>query len=596
MRRETSAVKAESIADHFIAISVDKWNAGSNPADLRMKRYQGYVPVNSEGRPLVHDDRWTQDDAAVRELEREIARWATPCGVSRGEGALLYMREVNHFNPRPYQEHIVRRLYIKKRLCVRSPRGAGKSAILANIILHFTTCHTPCKVPTTAGSWPQLEEFLWPEINLWARQADWGLIGMKPKVNLLNISFGGGEDGSIEKANQKAFAIRSDESSKIEGAHSENVLMAFDEAKSIEDVMFDACEGTLSHSGAYAIIVSTPGGPNGRFYDIQSRKEGYEDWEVFHITYQMQVDALEGEKKQAKIEWAAARKRQWGENSPMYKNHVLGEFADVSDEAVIPLEWVEAAVERWKIWRDAGFPEEPEWVGNAAIKTLGADIAGEGKDRTAIAHRVGYCIKQLEFAHKAKTEDTALRLMRHGATHPVVRIEVDGMGVGVYHRCCEFKRDDTEGKYANIVIESVIAGSKTHERDKSGELGFVNTRSWLWWRMRELLEPDSGYEVRLPDVPQLIGDLTTPKWELKEGTTEFKSRIAIESKKDIRKRLKGRSTDAADAVILAMASDLTAPVTEFIKVSSSVDAPGQNTFYDPEAQRQWPDWFYGRFR
>ena len=53
---------------------------------------------------------------------------------------------------------------------------------------------------------------------------------------------------------------------------------------------FDAAEGAFSSVGAdldgvgYALAISTPGEPNGRFYDIHARKPGYEDWWVRHVT------------------------------------------------------------------------------------------------------------------------------------------------------------------------------------------------------------------------------------------------------------------------------------------------------------------------
>jgi hypothetical protein len=49
--------------------------------------------------------------------------------------------------------------------------------------------------------------------------------------------------------------------------------------------------------------------------------------------------------------------------------------------------------------------------------------------------------------------------------------------------------------------------------------------------------------VCLPDTPELIGDLCTPKWKITS-----QGRIQIESKADIRKRL-SRSTDLGDACV-----------------------------------------------
>ena len=58
--------------------------------------------------------------------------------------------------------------------------------------------------------------------------------------------------------------------------------------------------------------------------------------------------------------------------------------------------------------------------------------------------------------------------------------------------------------------------------------------------------------LALPDDPELLGDLTAPKWREVAG-----GKILIEPKTDIKKRL-GRSTDVGDAVVQAMWDDTTA--------------------------------------
>jgi hypothetical protein len=583
---------SESLADHLLEISVEKWDAGAPITEIRMMRYQGQVPYDADGVSLFHDERWVTSDEALKELAREIRSWEKPDRESRGDGAVAFMREVTGFKLRPYQEEVVKRMYRNRRLCVRSPRGAGKSAIAANIIIHFLTVNNPCKIPTTAGSWAQLEEFLWPEIRLWVGRADWGLLGIKPKVNLLDMSFGDSDDDTVTST-QRAFAIRADEPEKMEGAHSENVLIVFDEAKAIEEPTFDAVEGTLSHEGAYALMISTPGNKIGRFADIQNKDGKYSDWDVMHITYQMQVDALEGAKREAKIAWAEARRRQWGEDSPMYRNHVLGEFADVDDSCIISPDHVALAVDRWKKWRDAGFPDTDEWVTNPNIRMAGADIAGQGKDRTALSHRIGYGIREIEYKHKASTMKTANTLMAESGQYPVIKIETDGIGAGVYDRCKEILETDHElpeadRVYPGVSVHPIVAGSKSTARDKSGELGFVNKRSELWWKVREMLEPDSGFHVMLPDDDDLIKELSTPKWELKDGAGEYKGRISVEKKDDIRKRLKGKSTDAADSVIIVLGDDGVEPLEVSVRVTVQVDQQTGTTFYDQAAPRQWP--------
>jgi hypothetical protein len=66
----------------------------------------------------------------------------------------------------------------------------------------------------------------------------------------------------------------------------------------------------------------------------------------------------------------------------------------------------------------------------------------------------------------------------------------------------------------------------------------------MWWKLREALDPDHNPTLALPPHPQLLGDLTAPKWFLALRG------IQVESKDEIRKRL-GRSTNVGDAVLMA---------------------------------------------
>lgn len=575
-RAAPSATEA-SLSDFFLKQTVEKWAAPPPIHEINLARYRGECRLyNPDGTAVTnwHTELTDADGNVVEVINNRMER----TGESMAEGALAFFREVTKFQPRPYQVEVVRRLFTNRRLCVRAPRKAGKSAIKANIVIYFVTVHDVCKVITTAGSWQQLEEFLWPEIHLWVGKADWTLVGRKPKVNLLDMSFGGSEDG-ITKPPARAFAIRSDEPEKMEGAHSENVLIVFDEAKVIEAPTFDAVEGTLAGDNTFALCSSTPGGPNGRFYEIQTRQRGYEDWDVMKVTTNDLIAALEGKAQEERIKWVEQRRAQWGENSAMFRNHVLAEFADVDDAAVIPLEWLEAAQERWRRWRDAGFPEE--WTRKPQIKVLAADIAGAGKDRTCFAKRIGYGVKEIEYFHQADTMKTASQIMSLGLSWPGVHIEVDGSGAPVRDRLRQIQGEGG-GMYAHVKITSIVSGGKCEKTDVSGELGFADNRSYMWWHMREMLDPTSGFDLMLPDDSILTRDLTLPTWELNGA------KIKVEKKDDIRKRNGGKSTDCGDAVIFAFADDTTQVVVQSVKVNSTTDRSTRlgATFYDPYNPRR----------
>lgn len=443
--------------------------------------------------------------------------------------------------PTFYQDEILAAIPEYGRISVRGPHGLGKTALASWAVLWFalTRDGEDWKAPTTASAWRQLTHFLWPEIRKWARRLRWDKLGRsafdgRSELLALNLKLRTGE----------AFAVASSEPALIEGAHADCLLYLFDEAKTIPAGTFDAVEGAFSNAGAdtsseaFALAVSTPGEPQGRFYEIQSRKPGFEDWKVFHVTLDDTIRA-----GRVSRDWAEQRRRQWGEQSAVYQNRVLGEFAASDGDGVIPLAWIEAANERWREWDEAGRP--------GRFVCVGVDVARSGEDKTVLALRFDYtsegnepplphpvrAIGELRRYAKQDTMETVGHIVgvlsKHGGKAVV---DVIGIGAGVVDRLREQR----------LSVAAFNASESTGKRDRSGELGFSNVRSAAWWTLRELLDPANGERVALPPDDLLTGDLTAPHWRVLSG-----GKVQVESKDDIRKRL-GRSTDDGDAVVQAL--------------------------------------------
>lgn len=432
--------------------------------------------------------------------------------------------------PTPYQLNNLDLLVEHERLCVRGPHGLGKTTTNAWAILWFALTRDAAgddwKIPTTASAWRQLTKYLWPEIHKWAKLLRWDLIGRDPftKFELLTLN--------LKLKYGEAFAVASNDPATIEGAHADQVLYIFDEAKTITAKTFDASEGAFSGAGsdtdneAYALASSTPGEPNGRFYEIQKGVAGLEDWH--HVYVKLEDTMAAGRVSE---DWANQRKRQWGEDSAVYQNRVLGEFASSEEDGVIPLSWVEAANERWLALQDEGKLEA------AALEAVGVDVARGGKDKTVIARRFGQVISELRRTSRESTMETTGRVQAAVAVNPeaIPVVDVLNMGAGVVDRMRELNRP--------VVAFNAAAGTK--RRDSTNEFGFVNCRAAAWWALREMLSPEAITEIALPPDDKLTGDLTAPRYKVMSG-----GNIQIESKDDIQKRL-GRSTDDGDAVIQA---------------------------------------------
>lgn len=425
-----------------------------------------------------------------------------------------------------YQEDILRALVREKRVAVRSPHGAGKTALAAWVILWGMTAHDrDVKVPTTASVWRQLTNFLWPEVHKWARRGNWDKLGIRVRRHkeLLERSF------KLPRG-REAFALASNDPSSIEGAHAETLIYVFDEAKSIAVGTWDAAEGAFSSAGddtnsrAYALAISTPGETSGRFYDIHRKRPGYEDWWTRHVTLKEAISA-----GRISSEWADRRRAQWGEDSAVFQNRVLGNFAESAIDALIPLAWVEAAIERWHACGGKGRGKH-SW---------GVDPAYKGTDQTCIAHLVGSVVERLLYATKQDTMETVDMVIEqlYNDYDTPIAVDVIGVGAGVHDRLSQLQ-------YNSIPVN---VSSGTSLTDVTETQGFVNLRSAIWWCYgRELLDPRNPNPVALPPDDLLIGDLTAPTF-----TRTSTGKIKVESKDDIKTRI-GRSTDSADATLLAL--------------------------------------------
>jgi len=433
-------------------------------------------------------------------------------------------------HPDPYQLEILDALVSKKRVSCRGPHGLGKTALAAWAIIWFALVNdvdNDWKIPTTASAWRQLTKYLWPEVKKWIGKVDWEKVGREPfKENRELLS------RSLKLKTGEAFAVASNDSNKIEGAHADKVLYIFDESKIIPEDTWDSAEGAMSSGDCAWLAISTPGEPIGRFYDIHSRKEGYHDWWVRHVTLDEFIST-----GRINAQWARDRALQWGEDSAVYKNRVRGEFAASEVDSVIPLPWIEAANERWLELMDKTGSE------HLTIDQIGIDVARQGEDDSVFAFRSGDVIVSLETHHIDDTMKLVGQIIPHLRRHPLAHANVDvvGIGAGVYDRLRETYPDR---------IGYFNGRERTDMMDRSNTWAFVDKRSAAYWKLREALDPAYDSQVALPPDDKLTGELMTPKWFAMSN-----SRIQIEKKEDIKKRIQ-RSTDRSDAVAYAFWAEI----------------------------------------
>lgn len=224
---------------------------------------------------------------------------------------------------------------------------------------------------------------------------------------------------------------------------------------------------------------------------------------------------------------------------PLRSQMLNGDFnAGVEDNAfqLIPTEWIEAAMNRWR--EGAPGPMDSMGVDVARGGNMGSSLGATGRDKMIIARRHGTWYAPLVAIKGVNVNSGSLaasQVIRFRKDHAPVHIDVVGVGTSPY----DYLNDN------GVHVIPVNGAARDRDAtDRTGIFKFMNMRSQLWWRMREALDPENGALIALPDDADLLADLAAPLWRLGP------SGIAVESKDEIIKRLK-RSPDRGDAVVYA---------------------------------------------
>ncbi len=466
-------------------------------------------------------------DARVAALKTLLGRWTAD--------PTLFVQQSYKSDPEggpvvvdPPQTRILNAVRDFDRVAVRSAHGIGKTTAAAWLTQWWLATRQPALVVTLAGTWPHLEQRLWPEIHTWGRR--W----------LLNEAYEWQEMGiyhRLEPHSWRAQASSSDKPEHIEGWHSPNLLILVDEAKAMPDEMYAAIRGALTTqrsttgSKPKLVVLSTPPLVNAGWYaELFGIKA--EGWTLVHIPAQ---DS--GRVSQDYIEEMA---RDFGVESAVYQSKVLGNIPDGSSEAVINTTWVEAAQRRPPVKDKKGV-------------VLSCDVAREGEDLTILGRFKNGKFTILRWRATNDTMQCAgmcvAAIKEHSAR--VIAIDDTGVGGGVTDRLSELRRAGE----IDCSIVPVKFGASARRKDR-----FHSKKDELWWSLRDGLKTQS---LSLPSDVELSAHQfprgTSMRSQLAGAIYEEDSlsRIRVLDKRDGRERTKGlpsKSPDIAHALMIGWES------------------------------------------
>lgn len=438
---------------------------------------------------------------------------------------IFFVTDILGITPTEDQESVLLALKEYKRVSARSCNNVGKTAVGAMAVLWFGFSFAPCKIITTATVGRQVKAQIWSEIHRLYYGSKYDL---------------GGELKQQEwyiRPDSIAIGFTTDREDRFQGWHSEHLLFVLDEASGLSPKIFDGAEGSMGGAHARMLAMGNPLRPDGEFYKT-FKTDG---WTCLKMAAERHPNIVEGREVipgGITREWIESRREMWGEDDPRYVARVLGDFPDVTEDTLIRLTWVEAAMKR----------EHPKEIDPARLH-MGVDIARSGPDRIVLLIRDDYAVRYMETAQHKSLMDTSGRILqlakRWGIQPEHVHIDDVGLGGGVVDRLIEL----------DFGCHAVNFGSKASDSER-----FANLRAEAYWHTRDAVDPNRK-DIHLA-IPSQYHELAR---EMTMAQREFTSRgqIKLEPKEKIIKRL-GRSPDLVDALALSYSSKGWKPVDIFV--------------------------------
>lgn len=477
-----------------------------------------------------------------------------------------FVREVLHANLDKEQQAIITSVQYNKMTAVASGTARGKDFVAACAALCFLYL-TPriekgvmvenTKVAMTAPTGRQVSNIMTPEVTRLFKQAkvlpgrlvaddirtdyrEWFLTGFKA-----------GDD------NTEAWS----------GFHASNTMFIVTEASGISETTFNAIEGNLQ-GNSRLLIVFNPNVTSG-YAAAAMKSERFCKFRLDSLNAKNVVSKKNVIPGQVDYEWVRDKVMNWcspiGEDdfnegegdfrwegglyrpNDLFRVKVRGMFPKVSEDVLIPYEWIELANMRWKELRNAGF------VPRKSVR-LGVDVAGMGRDNSILAPRYDNYVSDF-VAHQSGGCADHMHVV--GMIIPYLQshnskafIDTIGEGAGVYSRLIELGYNPTVN--TSDINSPLYKGGAAYSckfsscakklSDITGIYTFANMRAYCYWALRDWLNPKNGFGAALPPCDKFMEEATAISWKFQSNGS-----IIIEPKDEIKKRIK-RSPDYMDAL------------------------------------------------
>lgn len=428
-----------------------------------------------------------------------------------------FVKDIIGATPDDIQGDILTSVAENQLTSVRSGHGIGKSALQSWLIYWFMCTRPFPKIPCTAPTKHQLHDILWAEVAKWRTKSiqseiEWTQEKLYMKSN---------------PENWFAVPRTATQPDALQGFHADHLLYIIDEASGVKDVVFEPVLGSLSTQDAKLIMCGNPTQLSGFFFDSHNKNRSI--YKTFKVS---------GENsKRVSKDYIQMIIDMYGLDSDVYRVRVAGEFPKAMPDSFIQLDWVENCSKK-----------NTKDIAISRID-IGVDVARYGDDQTIICPIFDKKSQQkpIELNHNdtMQVTGTIVQLIEQLRTKHIgisihIKIDCDGLGVGVYDRLKEVKK---ERNWITVKLYECHFGGRGGKNKDDEPIEFSNSTGLMWGLLREKVKSN---QIELYYNDKQITQITNRKYRINSD-----GKIELERKEEMKKRGL-TSPDMADALALSL--------------------------------------------
>jgi hypothetical protein len=426
----------------------------------------------------------------------------------------LMVRELFGVEPDRWQVEVLERFPVSQRQALLACKGPGKTCLLSWLAWNFLLTRPFPKIAATSVTGDNLSDNLWAEMAKWQRVAPLlGELFSWTKTRISSKQYP--ETWFMSARTWPKSGDPKAQADTLAGLHADYIMFLLDESGGIPDAVMATAEAGLSSCvEGHIVQAGNPTMLSGPLYRAATRDRSL--WDVTEITGDPDSPLRSS---RVSVEWARQQIAMYGADNPWVLVNVFGRFPPSSLNSLMGLGDVMAAVGRSY--------EAVTWESEPVV--MGVDVARFGDDASVLMRRQGLKVfAPVQWRNMDSVSGAAHVSLEWG------NVDADACFI-----------DDTGGYGAGWIDNLRRLGRAPIGVPFSGRAmsaKYLNKRAEMWFLMAEWVK-GGGW---LPNIPELIADLTEPTYTFRAD------KLMIEDKEQIKARL-GRSPDWGDALALTFA-------------------------------------------